>query len=150
MRVFVHSGCYFCSWIKWKLALLIECRRFWRWAGEREMKSKMRESPARCGRLGRSATMDTGATTSQHLQLFTHYCITHYVHRSITDFHQVSCKIIHNIFIIQNLSKRVLNRQTVSTSTTGFIKLFQMLTIRTKRVLYTNILILWRVIRIYL
>ena len=36
-QVSVHSGCYFCSSIEWKLALFIKCGRFWRcggWAGD--------------------------------------------------------------------------------------------------------------------
>ena len=49
---------------------------------------------------------------------------------SVVDSSQVGRKIIITSWCIQSLSKRVLNRQTVSTSTTKLGRLLQILTIR--------------------
>ena len=53
----------------------------------------------------------------------------------------VHCVHVYNILVHQNLSKRALNRQTVSTSTTELGRLFVMLTIRAEKEYFSCIVV---------
>jgi len=81
------------------------------------------------------ASMDAGVKTPQCPHLSSHYCISILYNQLIshTDLSPIPVRSATKSYItswcIQNLSKCVLNRQTVSTSTTKSGRLFQILTI---------------------
>jgi len=84
--------------------------------------------------------MDAGVKTPQCSHVSSHCRLAYQYYNQLisrTDLSPIPVKSAAKSYItswcIQNLSKRVLNRQTVSTSTTELGRLFQMLTIRAEK-----------------